>query len=110
MGNIPNFGDLVSSRPLDGDKKKLDDILDKPIIVTGVQIRDSKYSKNGTEHCTMMQFYFENDPEETRYVFFTGSGVICEQAQEITSKLEADGLEILFRTTIKKCGKYHALT
>ena len=111
MADIPNFGDLVTTAiALDGEKKKLDDVLDKSIIVTGARITTSKYSHSGTENCVTIQFYYEDDPNEERFILFTGSGVICEQVQEILSKMESEDREVLFRTTIKKCGKYHALT
>lgn len=108
--SIPNFSDLVENRALDGDKVRLETILDKAIIVTGFRISKSKYSHKGTESCTTVQFYYEDDENETRYVFFTGSGVIRDQIEEIGQKLEEQHLEPVFRTTIRKVGNYHSLT
>ena len=110
MAEIPNFGDMVSTKVLDGEKKKLEDVMDRSIIVTGARITKSKFSNKGTENCVTIQFYYEDDPNEEKYILFTGSGVISDQVQEILSKLESEGREILFRTTIKNCGKYHAMT
>ena len=105
---IPKFSDLVESKTLSGDKKKLEDVLDKPIVITGCKISNSKYQK--TESCTTIQCYFADDETETRYVLFTGSTVIRDQIEEITQKLADAGKDILFSTTISKIGKYHALT
>ena len=108
--SIPNFGDLVESKALDGEKKKLEEVLDKVIVVTGFRSAKSKFVHKGTEFYTTIQFYFEDDPDEKPYVLFTGSGVIKEQLESIEAKLEEAGLEKKFRTTIKKVGNYHALT
>lgn len=112
MGNtaIPNFSDLVENKTLDGEKMKLEEALDRPIVVTGFRISKSKYAHKGTEYCTTIQFYFEDDPEEKRKVIFTGSGVIHDQIEEIGRKLDETGQEHTFRSTIRKCGNYHALT
>lgn len=110
MENIPNFGDLVESRPLDGDKLKIDGILDKPIIVTGFRIGKSKFNHKGTEYCTTLQFYFENDENQTKYIIFSGSSVIAEQVEEISAKLEESGKAKVFRAIVKKVGNYYSLT
>lgn len=105
--NIPKFGELVTSKTLAGDKKALADVLGKEIIVTGYRISNSKYAK--TDSCVTIQFYFADDTAETKYVLFTGSGVIRDQLEEVVAKLEESGQEILFSTTISKIGKYHAM-
>ena len=108
--SIPNFSDLVTRKALDGDSLKLDDIRGRAIIVTGMRISASKFKKKGDETCTTIQFYFEDDETQTKYVTFTGSSVIREQMEEISKKLEETGGEFMFRTTVEKCGKYYALT
>lgn len=42
---IPKFSDLVESKTLSGDKKKLEDVLDKPIVITGCKISNRKEDK-----------------------------------------------------------------
>lgn len=110
MGDIPNFSELVESKTLDGSKVKLEDVLDKPIIVIGYKITNSKYSHKGTNFCTKIQFYFESDEKKEHHVLFTGSSVIKEQIEEIAEKIETDNLPCLFRTTIKTVGSYNSLT
>lgn len=109
--DIPNFSDYVTQKTLDGDKLKIEDILDRPIVVTGIRVRDSKYySKRGSACCTTLQFYFEDDPMETKHIVFSGSNVIKEQAEEINEQLEEKGLPCIFKTTVKNIGNYHSLT
>lgn len=108
--DIPKFSDLAEKITLDGEKVKMEDILNVPIVVTGYRITQSKYKSNGSEYCTKIQFYREDDPDETKYVFFTGSEVIREQIEEMDSKLEENELPKIFRTTVKKVGNYNSLT
>ena len=108
---IPNFGDLVTRKPMEGDKKKLEEIQGRPVIVTGMRITKSKYQNgNGSGMCATIQFYFDDDETETKYILFTGSSVICDQLEEIEEKLKGQGEDILFRTTFVKCGKYYAMS
>lgn len=108
--DIPSFGDLVENKALDGKKIKLEDVLDKPIIITGFRTSKSKFAKKGTEMYTRIQFYFEDDEKQERHVVFTGSTVIPDQLKEIEGKLEESGMELIFRTTIKEIGNYFSLT
>lgn len=108
MENVLNFAELVTRKTLVGDKKTLDQIADKRIVVTGYRITNSKYQKPNM--CVTLQFFFEGDSSETKYVVFTGSGVICDQLEEVIKKFEELGKEVLFATTISKVGKYYAMT
>lgn len=109
--SIPNFGDLVTRKPLEGEKKKLEEIQGQPVIVTAARVTKSKFQNgNGSGKCATVQFYFEDDEAETKYVLFTGSGVISDQLEEIMEKLEERGADIIFRTTFIKCGKYYAMS
>lgn len=108
--DLPNFSDLVDSKTLAGEKVKIESVIEKPIIVTGYRVSKSKYSHKGTDFCTTIQFHYEDDAEETKYVIFTGSGVIRDQIEEIAEKLKEANLSFAFRTTIQKVGNYHALT
>ena len=64
--SIPQFSDLVKIKALDGEKIKIEDILEKPIIVTGFRVAKSKYSHKGIEQCTTIQFYQQDDLEKKR--------------------------------------------
>lgn len=100
---VVNFADLIQHKNLDGDRKRLDEVVGKEIVITGFRISKSKY----TDQYTVIQFYFANDETETRYVYFTGSTVITDQIAQIGEKLE-EGQYV--KTVLKKIGKYHSLT
>jgi hypothetical protein len=76
LTEIPNFDKLVTHKSLSGDKVRIDDILNKPIIITGFQISSSKYRDKGSGYCIKVQFYAADDTTETRKVFFSGSSVL----------------------------------
>lgn len=108
---IPRFGDLVKTNlPLDGDKLSIFDVIDKPIVVIGFKMKRSKFNDKGNSHYMIVQFYFEDDPDRTHYVFFTGSNVIIEQLKEIDVQLNHQPGENVFRTIIKKVGNYMSLS
>lgn len=92
---------------LDGDKVKIDEVLNKPIVITGAKITNSKYKKKGVEWCTKIQFHYENDT--TPLVFFTGSQVIKDQIESVISTLEEKDLTFEVLTEVKKVGNYYSL-
>lgn len=51
MSEIPNFDALVARKALSGDKVQINDILNKPIIITGFQVSPSKYKDRGSGVC-----------------------------------------------------------
>ena len=104
---ILNYGDLADYKPLDGEKLKLQDVVGKPIIVTNHRITKSKYSSRGTEYCTTIQFYFEDDETQKMYVIFTGSNVLKDQIASIEDKI-VEGQA--FKTVIQTIGNYHSFT
>ena len=106
---IPRFGNLVVNKVLDGDKVRIDDILNKEIIICGFQTKPSKYKDKGCGYCTKIQFYFYNDESKTKRVFFSGSGVIKDQMEEAKNTLEKGGLPLLFKAMVKKVGNYYSL-
>lgn len=108
--DIPQFSNLSEKKTLDGDKVKIDDVLNKSIIITGYQITASKYKAKSSEHCTKVQFYFASDEREERKVFFSGSLVIKDQMEEMDKKLSEKGLPFVFQATVKKVGNYYSLT
>lgn len=88
--DIPNFSDLTEHINLEGDKIKIDEILNKPIIVTGSYLSDSKFKNKGSGVCTKIQFYFADDKTETKRVVFSGSSVIYDQIVEMQNKFSDD--------------------
>jgi len=96
------FSDFAKDHvPLDGAKLKIDDILNKEILVTAMRVKPSKYSGTGkgSASCLTLQFNLNGE----RYVAFTGSGVLADQAQAYQA-------EIPFFATIKKVDKYYTMT
>lgn len=97
---MKRFSDFApDSIPIDGDKMKIDEVLNKEIIVTGYNINDSKYSRSNSQQCLKLQFEFNNN----KYVLFTGSNILCDQIKKYKS-------EIPFATTIKKIDKYYSFS
>jgi hypothetical protein len=108
--DIPKFEDVAENKALDGDKVRIDDVLNSEIIVTGFHVSSSKYQNKGCSFCTKIQFYFANDEKQEKKVFFSGSSVIKDQAEEMEKKLQEKGMEYIFKTTVKKVGNYYSFT
>ena len=96
---LQKFGDFAEPpRQLDGDKMKIEDILNRTIAVTGYRIDMSKI-KEGQE-CLTMQFILEGQSEPK--VLFTGSKVLADQVRRYES-------HIPFITKVGKVGKYYCM-
>lgn len=87
--------------PLDGAKLKIDDILNKEVMITAMRVKPSKYCGAGKSSPSCLTLQFEMSGE--RYVAFTGSGVLADQAQAYQA-------EIPFFATIRKIDKYFTFT
>jgi len=86
------------SGPLDGDKIRIDDVLNKELIVAGYRIKESKYPKSGSK-CLMLQVILD----DRKHVLFTGSVVLLEQMEKYQDHLP-------FIATIQKIDRYYTLT
>ena len=94
------FCDISSeAAPLDGAKTKVEDVLNREIVITGFRVTPSKYNSNGYGKCLTIQYELDG----ARYVLFTGSSVLTEQ-------LEKYGREAPFLATIKKIDRYYTLS
>ncbi len=92
----PKFSDFAGDiKVLDGKKKRVEDVLNVEILITGYRVKDSKFK----DKCLTIQFILGKD----KYVLFTGSNVLIEQVQKYENKIP-------FYTTIKKIDKYYTLT
>ena len=103
-----NFSELGVATTLDGDKKKIEEIINRRIVITGYKVKDSKYSKKNSEFYTTIQFYFEEDEHKTPYVVFTGSSILKEQLDAAFDKLKELN-EAAFIATVAKVGSYYSL-
>lgn len=94
------FSDFAEeSSPLDGEKIKIEQVLDQEVLVIGYSIRRSKYEKNRSGKCLLLQMEIENE----RRVLFTGSDVLIEQ-------LEKYGDHVPFLATVKKIDRFFTLS
>lgn len=98
------FSEFASDdeKPIEGEKVRIEAILNKPVILTAFKVRPSRYKKDNCDRCATVQFYEEGSPSRLG-VFFTGSNVII-------GMLEKYGDKMPFETTIKKIDKYYTLT
>ena len=91
------FSDFAKEHvPLDGEKLKIEEVLNREITVLAFRIKPSKYK---TEICLTIQFLLTG----VKYVTFTGSNVLAEQARMYQA-------EMPFVSTIKKIDKYFTFT
>lgn len=94
---MKRFADISHEQvALEGVKLRLDDIINKEIEVTGFRINKTKYIKNESEKCLMLQFKLNGETS----VLFTGSDVLIRQ-------MEKYGHEVPFLTMIKKVNRYY---
>ena len=105
---IPNFSNLTTKTVLTGDKVRIDDLLNKQIVVCNYHVSTSKFKDKSNEFCVKVQFYNTEDGSKTKKVFFSGSGVLKEQLDEVKVVLEKNGQPFLFKATVKKCGNYYS--
>ncbi len=97
---MKRFCDFATDQvALDGDKVRLDDILNEPIIVTGYRVRKSRFSKNESGEYLTLQF----EREGRKCIVFTGSDVLIGQVKKYAH-------EIPFETAIKKISRYYTFS
>jgi hypothetical protein len=96
---MKRFSDFADENILDGDKKAIEDILNKEIIILNYRIRESRYSDNRDGKYLTLQVEIDGK----RYVIFTGSDVLVEQLKRYSNQLP-------FVSTIRKIKKYFTLT
>lgn len=100
--SIHSFSDFATDEQvLEGDKVKIESLLNKEIIVLRYKIRDSKYSDN-SKMCVTVQFC-EPDNQSVKKIFFTGSTVIQDLLEKYKEQLP-------FKTVIKKIDRYFTFT
>ena len=85
---------------LDGDKTKIDDVLNQEIEVVDYRIKDSKFSKNNSGKYLAIQFKRNGDQLQ---IIFTGSDVLIEQMEKYSD-------HIPFLVTIKKINRYYTFS
>jgi len=94
------FNDFAREvRPIEGAKIKIDDIINREILVKDYKVRPSRYEKKDCDKCLTLQFELEG----VLRVLFTGSNVLIDQIEKYRH-------EIPFLTTLKKIDRYYTFT
>lgn len=92
------FADLARDKlPMPGNKKRLEEILNKNIIILDYRI--NKSNKRENSECLQMQFMCDGEV----YVTFTGSVVLIDQIKAVKDKLP-------LKTIIIKVDKYYSFS
>ncbi len=97
MSEYPRFSDFVADDVFDGEKKRIDDILNQEILLLKFKIKDST-KREGTLYATI-QFRLLGK----EFVLFTGSNVIIDQLKRYEEHLP-------YYTTIKKIDRYYTMS
>ncbi len=97
--SLQKFSDFAEPHTkLEGDKVKIENILNREIAITGFRIAKSKIKENQNYLTIQFMYKGENEPR----VVFTGSQVLSDQIRE-------HEVHIPFVTMIKKVGNYYCL-
>lgn len=91
MKNFKDLGITSSIPTMQGEKIKIDRVLNRQISVHSFQIKDSKFDR-GNGKCLFIQIELDSE----KRVLFTGSGVLMDTIQ----KVPQDAFP--FQTTIVK--------
>lgn len=98
--DIVRFSDFAEpGSVLDGDKIKIDDIVNREVVVLGYKVSASKYEKNKSGKCLTLQVEIDSQHR----VVFTGSDVLIGQ-------LEKYGNRIPFLAVIRKIDRFYTLS
>lgn len=98
MAEYPRFSDFAEeSKSFEGDKKKIEDILNKEILIIDFKIKDSKQRQNSLY--ATIQFRIDDNT----FIVFSGSTVLINQLKKYKENLP-------FFTIIKRIDKYYTLS
>lgn len=86
---------------LDGTKKRLEDVLNREILITGYTTKSSKYSDKKSSDTEYLTLQFEMDGN--KHILFTGSIVLADQIARYKD-------HIPFYTTIRHIDRYYTFT
>lgn len=92
MNSFKQFNIKAESKGFEGDKIKIDRVMNKQIVVEAFKIEESKYKDKGNGKCLYLQIHVDN----TKRVLFTGSSNLMDMIR----KVPAEGFP--FTTTIIK--------
>ena len=86
--------------PFEGEKVRVDSLLNKEIIIVKYKVRPSKY-KDKCRNCATVQF--KESGEDSNKVFFTGSEVLIDMLEKYKEELP-------FIATIRKIDRYYTFS
>ncbi len=90
------FSDFSDDKIFDGDKIKIDDIINNKIIIIDYKIKNSKYKDNDYLTCNVKY-------DNKNFIIFTGSNVLIDQIKKYEKYIP-------FIATIRKINKYYSFT
>jgi len=97
---MKRFSDFAEeAKVIDGDKIKIERVLNQEIKIIGYRISKSKYEDSNSSRCLTVQFELNGE----KRVLFTGSNVLIDQMEKYED-------EIPFIATIKKIDKYYTFS
>jgi len=97
---LKKFSDFATPKPvLDGDKVKIDDLVNCDLVVIGYRIEKSRFSKNKSGDYLTLQVEIDGK----RQIVFTGSDVLIDQMREY-------GSEVPFAAVIRKVNRFYTLS
>jgi hypothetical protein len=79
MKNFKQFDIKPESKAFEGDKIKIERVINKEIIVEAFKIEDSKYKEKGNGKCLHLQIHVDNQ----KRVLFSGSSTLQEMIQRV---------------------------
>lgn len=103
MNSVHKFSDFAQEdKPLEGEKRRIDDVLNLDIVITGSRIGESRY-KEETGRRRYMTLQFDTSDNGTRCVLFTGSEVLIGQIEKYRENIP-------FQAKIQKIDRYYTFT
>jgi len=96
---MKKFSEFATETILDGEKLKMDDVLNTEIEILNFAIKDSMYPKNNSGKYLTLQIR----KDKRKYIIFTGSDVLISQMEKYKESMP-------FLATIRKINKYYSLT
>lgn len=100
MNEFKNFNIKPETKSFEGDKIKVDKILNRKITVLAFKIEDSKFKEKGNGKCLYIQIEFDQD----KRILFTGSTYLMDMIQKVPSD------KFPFTTTIQKLNEHLEFT
>lgn len=97
MKKFKDFNIEVEIKAFVGDKIKISKVLNRPIIVQGFKVENSKYN---TGKCLCMQIELNN----VKHIIFTGSTVLLDSIQKVSTE------DFPFETTIVEENEMYLFT